>query len=98
MDLNTVIEEPAMKATASQSVEVITDIFCDACGASVVPDFQKEHSDNLNDFNEYGILHASYGYGSNQDGESFHFDLCESCFKELVSKIRSIRALNSVDA
>lgn len=87
-----------MKTTANQSVEsveVIADILCDACGASVVPDFQKEHRDNLNDFSEYGILHASYGYGSNQDGNSFHFDLCERCFKELADKIKNMRALNS---
>lgn len=83
-----------MKRTASQQVEVVTDILCDACGASVVPDFQKEHRDNLNDFNEYGKLHASYGYGSNQDGNSFHFDLCERCFKELVNKVKGMQASN----
>lgn len=81
-----------MKKTASQQVEVVTDILCDACGASVVPDFPKEHRDNLNDFNEYGVLHASYGYDSNQDGDSFHFDLCEGCFKELVNKVKSMQA------
>lgn len=81
-----------MKKTANQSVEVITDILCDACGDSVIPTFQKEHRNNLNDFNEYGMLHASYGYGSNQDGDSFYFDLCESCFKELVDKIKSMQS------
>lgn len=84
-----------MKTTASQQVEVVTDVLCDACGTSVVPDFQKKHRDNLNDFSDYGMLNASYGYGSNQDGESFHFDLCESCFKELTKKIADIRTLNS---
>lgn len=83
-----------MKTTVNQSVEVITDILCDACGASVVPTFQKEHRDNLNDFSEYGKLHASYGYGSNQDGDSFHFDLCERCFKELVNKVKGMQASN----
>ncbi len=87
-----------MKKTANQSVEVTTDIFCDACGASVVPDFQKEHRDNLSDFSEYGTLHASYGYGSNQDGDSFHFDLCERCFKELVNKVKGMHASNAKGA
>lgn len=50
-----------MKRTANQSVKVITDIFCDACRAGVFPDFQREHRKNLNDFNEFGMLHASYG-------------------------------------
>jgi len=95
LDLNTVIKEAAMKKTANQSVEAITDILCDACGTSVVPTFQKEHRDNLNDFNEYGILRAPYGYGSNQDGDSFHFDLCERCFKELVNKVKGMQASNA---
>jgi hypothetical protein len=30
-----------MKKTANLSIQVITDILCDACGASVVLDFQK---------------------------------------------------------
>ncbi len=84
-----------MKKTANQPIEVITDILCDACGASVVPDFQKEHRDNLNEFIEYGILRASYGYGSNKDGDSFHFDLCERCFKELVNKVKGMQTSNA---
>lgn len=30
-----------MKETANKSVTVVIDIACDACGASVVPDVQK---------------------------------------------------------
>ena len=87
-----------MKKTANQPVEVITDILCDACGASVVPTFQKEHRDNLNDFSDYGVLHASYGYGSSHDGGAFHFDLCEKCCNELVDKVKSMQTLNKVSA
>ena len=86
-----------MKKTANQSLEVITDILCDACGASVVPDFQKERQESLSGFGEYGMLNASDGYGSNQDGDSFHFDLCEKCFQGLVDKVKSIQALNSIN-
>ncbi|KPD20768.1 hypothetical protein [Idiomarina abyssalis] len=87
-----------MKKTTNQSVNVITDIYCDACGASVVPQFQKEHNENLNDFNEFGVLHASYGYCSNQDGDSFHFDLCETCFKELLDRIKSLRTFHGLNS
>lgn len=87
-----------MKKITSQSVSVITDIYCDACGASVVPQFQKEHRENLNHFNEFGVLHASYGYGSNQDGDSFHFDLCETCFKELLDRIKSLRTFHGLNS
>lgn len=51
----------------------------------------KSYHENLNDFSEFGVLEASYGYGSNQDGESFHFDLCETCFGELVNKVKELR-------
>ncbi|WP_417447831.1 hypothetical protein [Idiomarina abyssalis] len=87
-----------MKITANQPVNVITDICCDACGATVVPEFQKEHRENLDGFNEFGVLHASYGYGSDQDGDSFHFDLCETCFKELLDRVKSLRAFHGLNS
>ena len=79
-----------MKRTADNSVKVV-DITCDACGSTVVPDIHKTHRDNLNDFNEFAVLQASYGYGSSQDGDSFHFDLCEACFGELVDRIMQLQ-------
>lgn len=81
-----------MKRTDYRTVEVITDICCDVCGASVVPDFQKEHKEDLSDFSEFGMLRASYGYGSSQDGTSINFDLCEACFKEVVDKVKNMQA------
>lgn len=87
-----------MRKTTEQPVSVITDIGCDACGASVVPEFQKKHRENLNGFNEFGVLHASYGYGSNQDGDSFHFDLCETCFKELLDRIKDLRTFHGLNS
>ncbi len=85
-----------MKETANKSVAVVIDIACDACGASVVPDVQKTYQENLSDFSEFGVLQASYGYGSNQDGDSFHFDLCEKCFGELVDMVNKLRASNGL--
>ncbi|MGM7448494.1 UNVERIFIED_ORG: hypothetical protein DFO82_2666 [Idiomarina abyssalis] len=76
-----------MKKTAKMSVEVVTDIVCDKCGESLVPEIQKDYQENLNDFADFGVLKASFGYGSGRDGESFHFDLCEICFMELVNKV-----------
>lgn len=81
-----------MKKTAKNLTEVVVDVTCDACGISVVPELQKTHHDNLNSFNEFGVLQASFGYGSKQDGENFHFDLCETCFGQLVDKIENLRA------
>ncbi|KPD21784.1 hypothetical protein ADS78_04830 [Idiomarina abyssalis] len=33
-----------------------------------------------------------------EDGDSFHFDLCERCFKELVNKVKSMQAPNAQGA
>jgi len=82
------------RRNSDNAVEIVVDITCDACGGSVVPDIHKTYRDNLNDFSELGVLQASYGYGSSHDGDSFHFDLCEACFGELVDRIRELRALH----
>ncbi|PWW34578.1 hypothetical protein DFO83_111105 [Idiomarina loihiensis] len=84
-----------MKKADYKSVKVVTDITCDVCGVSVVPEIQKTYHENLKDFDEFAVLHATYGYGSNHDGDSFHFDLCETCFGELVDRIKELRASNS---
>ncbi|MTJ02675.1 hypothetical protein [Idiomarina piscisalsi] len=83
-----------MKETANRSVKVVIDITCDTCGASVIPDIQKTDQDNLDNFDAFGVLHAEFGYGSKQDGDSFHFDLCEKCFGELVDTVNKLRVSN----
>lgn len=85
-----------MKKTASKVIEVVIDIICDGCGSSVVPDFQKLHRENLNDFNEFGVLCASYGYGSSLDGDTHKFDLCEQCFEKLTDTVAQLRLDNGL--
>jgi hypothetical protein len=34
-----------------------------------------------NKVEEYGELKAQWGYNSKEDGNTYHLDLCESCFK-----------------
>jgi len=80
-----------MKKTTQKLVDVIVDITCDVCGISVIPEPHKTHHENLDNFQEFGVLRASFGYGSNQDGSSFHFDLCEACFGQLVDKVENLR-------
>lgn len=86
-----------MKKTTETPVKVVTDITCDACGTTVVPDVQKTYRENLNDFDEFGVLQAAYGYGSSHDGDSFHFDLCEKCFGELIDRIRQLRVSHGLN-
>ena len=85
-----------MKKTAKRLVEVVVDVTCDACGTSVVPEWHRAHSESLDSFKEFGVLKASFGYGSNQDGDSFHFDLCEACFEQLVETIESLKSVNGL--
>lgn len=85
-----------MKKTAKSSMEAVIDITCDACGESVVPDFHKAQQVKLESFNEFGVLQASFGYGSSHDGESFHFDLCETCFAKLVESVEQLRVAHGL--
>lgn len=87
-----------MKKKAELLVEVTIDITCDACEASVVPNFQKENLSCLDGFQEFGVLRASYGYGSSHDGDNFNYDLCESCFEKLVGTVKALRASNGLDS
>lgn len=81
-----------MRKTVKKLVDVTEDIICDACGSSAIPEFIKKNDLDRESFNGSGVLQASYGYGSNQDGKSYHFDLCEACFGELVTNIERIKA------
>ena len=50
-----------MTKVVNKSVKIVTevtDITCDACGVSVVPEVQKTYQENLNDFNAFGVLKA----------------------------------------
>lgn len=85
-----------MKRTEKVLTDVTIEITCDACGTSVVPELQKAYFSNLDNFNEFGVLRASFGYGSKQDGANFHFDLCETCFNQLVDKVKRMGAANGV--
>lgn len=46
---------------------------------------------NGESYEEYGKLDASFGYGSKQDGKTYHLDLCEKCFIVAVYALRHER-------
>lgn len=85
-----------MKKTAKSLIEVVVDVTCDACGVSVVPELHKTHHENLDNFEGFGVLQASFGYGSDRDGENFHFDLCQACFERLVDTVENLRTAHGV--
>jgi hypothetical protein len=60
----------------------MVDKICDVCEESVLIDGQYEES---------GTLSASFGYGSKEDGNVYHLDLCEKCFKTALYALRDER-------
>ncbi|RUO37771.1 hypothetical protein CWE13_07450 [Aliidiomarina shirensis] len=80
-----------MKKTAEVAKETTVDIVCDICGKSVVPDAYRALQNNLSEFQDFAVLHASFGYGSSRDGEKVHFDLCEACFETLAEYIEKLK-------
>jgi hypothetical protein len=74
-----------VKVYAEKFVETIVDKICDVCEQSVMIEVN-EHK-----YEESGELKASFGYGSNEDGNVYHLDLCEKCFKTAIYALRDER-------
>jgi hypothetical protein len=71
-----------VKVYAEKIVETMVDKICDVCEDSVLIEGNHE---------ETGSLSASFGYGSKEDGNVYHLDLCERCFKEALFALRDKR-------
>ncbi len=71
-----------MKVYAEKLVETMVDKIGDVCEESVLIEGKYEES---------GTLSASFGYGSKEDGNVYHLDLCEKCFKTALYALRDER-------
>jgi hypothetical protein len=71
-----------VKVYAEKIVETMVDKICDVCEESVVIE---------GNYEETGTLSASFGYGSEEDGNVYHLDLCEKCFKGALFALRDKR-------
>lgn len=74
-----------MKHYQMQLDNTVVDRVCDVCGSSVMIEV------NGYKFEEVGVLKATWGYGSKEDGRSYHLDLCENCFKLAVAALKEYR-------
>lgn len=56
----------------------LSQVICNSCGKTI---------DVNNDVMKEEVLHVEkhWGYFSNQDGESQKFDVCEKCYKKIIS-------------
>lgn len=69
-----------MKKYQTRKTKMLTDVCCDVCGASC--------KTPLDDY-EVATLSAQWGYHSRKDGESYHLDLCETCFDDVVKYLQT---------
>lgn len=85
-----------MKKYKTRQAKVLVDVCCDICGNSckhkhIIPDDECSPGIVQDQDCEYATLSATWGYFSRKDGESYHLDLCEDCFDELVENINSLQ-------
>jgi hypothetical protein len=80
-----------MKHYQMQLVNTVVDRVCDVCGNSVMIDLIGHK------YEEVGELKSSWGYGSKEDGASYHLDLCEACFKFAVAALKEHRKAVMLD-
>ena len=74
-----------MKIYAERLIETVVERTCDVCNESVMIAVAGHK------YEECGELKAVWGYASKQDGDSYHLDLCESCFKVALFALRDHR-------
>jgi hypothetical protein len=77
-----------MKTYKKKLTKVVNEILCDCCGQSCtkeVPTIKPSFD------HEYAELTATWGYFSQQDGQQFDIQLCESCFNEVLDFIKNKR-------
>ena len=66
---------------------MVNDVLCDVCSEST----------RISGYSmQFGVLHASWGYGSRHDGERYEVHLCECCFFRTLSGLRRERMVNTM--
>lgn len=60
---------------------IIEDVFCNMCGNEI----KKNEFGKLYD---YISVNKQWGYFSTLDGSSHEFDLCDTCYKEIIKKFK----------
>ncbi|WP_250277837.1 hypothetical protein [[Clostridium] colinum] len=61
--------------------EEIYEVYCNMCGKAI-------QKDKFGKFCEYLSVDKQWGYLSSLDGQKHSFDLCDSCYKDIVSKFK----------
>jgi len=76
-----------MNDKASANSRRLRSFLCDVCrGSNRVEGYGSQ----------FGVLRASWGYGSRHDGEKYEVHLCEFCFFRTLSGLRRERMVNTM--
>ncbi len=59
----------------------ISDVKCNCCGKTI-------KKDGLGHIADYLSIEKRWGYGSDFDNEVHSFDICEQCYKKIISKFK----------
>lgn len=62
-------------------IERVNKVYCNMCGECIEADI----SGNIND---YVHIAKKWGYNSDMDGEKHNIDLCQKCYKDMISKFK----------
>lgn len=66
------------KVKAAETDRLVTKIVCNSCGKAA------KHPD-CTDITPVDI---EFSYGSEQDGQTWSFDICDTCIKDIVAKFK----------
>lgn len=76
-----------MNDRASKHVKASKVDLCDVCRGSIRVEGYGTR---------FGVLRASWGYGSRHDGEKYEVRLCEACFFRTLSGLRRERLVKTM--
>ncbi len=65
----------------THTIERIAEVRCNCCGKIIEKNKYGYSADYLS-------VEKRWGYGSSMDGERHSFDLCEDCYKRIVSAFK----------
>jgi hypothetical protein len=68
-----------------QKTKVVDEIICNKCGKSFTPKYMGVgHYEN----SQVHKFRTDFGYGSEYDGKTLEFDLCEKCLLKFVKTFK----------
>lgn len=74
-----------MKIIEKRSIDTVVDKKCDVCDESLIKNISGVQLE------ESAVFKANWGFGSKQDGNHYHLNLCENCFMTALHALKDKR-------